>query len=495
MIDKLKSYTTRSISKAKKQLKTYWDNKLFDKQISFILSKEGLTASSIDILFKHKEGDRTLFRKSYVWNCPTTGIKPDIEVQFAIYPENVGTMQVTLILKNFHIDIDMHEYTHCYIEAGYGSNGNLARMGGEITNLMLERPNPNGSFVIQLVDGSKGLTESILRAKFNTIRESAMSSILAGGSIVANDLKEVAKTWVSKVQNPKLPGSTSAALKQMKYGINVAISEPEFISFAKQYKITGYKRLSTRETLRNVMGLNTDGEVTVKSTTDKYQHYFINPLGLMQLLVTTANFYSNEEFTYKVICPDVWTTKTWSCVVLNGHYDSLLQLVTEVQTLLDTAWEETTQATGNKGAVNKSIFPKLTIKLEDKTFIISPAGSWIKSQTSSLLSESTFTSSVPSGKTVSTSQEEIIAITKVNSAALSGEGVMVTAPWDPRIRPYCPVLLPLKYFSSIVRNDFIGDYIAYNKNVGIYYPYKIEVKFSTLYTNVMRIMATRNLSN
>ncbi len=533
---------------------------LYDKQISFILAKEEINDSDIDYLFsntvpagiskrQYEITKKRLYTKSFVWLCPTSGVKPDIEVQFAIYPAAVDIMQVTLIIKNFHVTLDMHEYKYCYIEAGYGTNNHLTRMGGAITNIMLERANPNGSLVVQCIDGSEGITTSIKRTTMSTLQKRALITALEYGEVKCKSIAASAADLYNRLkEDADTAGKEVAAnvkkqkeLDILNNGIDINITEKNFLNRVKTIGIKDYIDASKGDlgipataSKKKIIQFSEDEPVTAP-TLDvraiKYinKGYYLTLHSLLQILSYYSSSNATLDFNLKEWYPNSWARKIWPCTILNGHYDSIMQLIGTVQTVLDNVWSESvsylqgvsasieaqeyTPYYNTRGEYidtkgkhyfeweSQHLFPKLDIHLYNNTIYVTPAGSWeppasneLKEITSKGPASLVKETPTVNNKTVGTQAEEMIAITRVKQAALSGEGVMVVAPWEPRIRPFMPVLIPLKYFSSVVRNDLIGDYIDYNKDVGVYYPHKIEVKFSTTGVNEMRVEATRTLS-
>lgn len=84
-------------------------------------------------------------------NTPIVGMKPDITVSGTLQlGENITTITVTLV--NIDGDIDFNQYNYITVSMGYMSSGFSRAFYGEIINIYMAKPNPNGELVITMAN-------------------------------------------------------------------------------------------------------------------------------------------------------------------------------------------------------------------------------------------------------------------------------------------------------------------------------------------------------
>lgn len=100
---------------------------------------------------------------------PMSGAKPDITVRLQILPGDI-TAGFSVLIKNLSILADLSKYNYCKISIGYYSSLSSYSFVGEIKDVSMLTPNPNGIFQITGVIGNESdlSWSNEITIKFNT---------------------------------------------------------------------------------------------------------------------------------------------------------------------------------------------------------------------------------------------------------------------------------------------------------------------------------------
>lgn len=118
--------------------------RLFDKFIDIEFTKEimlplnsGLAPTPLKLSYK----------------CSRTGVKPNITIS-GEYVGDTYIKGITVKIQNMFVTVDMAMYKYIKVVAGY-TDGSSTSMEGRIMNCYIEKPNPDGFTVFQVVLGSE----------------------------------------------------------------------------------------------------------------------------------------------------------------------------------------------------------------------------------------------------------------------------------------------------------------------------------------------------
>lgn len=171
---------------------------LYDRFINVTLMHQGSTkiTSLRSVVSMVTEGVSGQFRIT----TPVTGQKPNITVSASMSAQET-VHSITITIYNMEANIDFNEYNAVEVELGYMS-GQATKFKGEIINIYMAKPNPNGELVItcanaKLVDATSvsnfKVTFPVTTCNFSTFIRTIELAIKQPINI-----QEVPVSWLTK---------------------------------------------------------------------------------------------------------------------------------------------------------------------------------------------------------------------------------------------------------------------------------------------------------
>lgn len=172
---------------------------LYDRFINVTLMHQGTASvislrNAVSLISTGSNGN--MFRI----NTPVTGQKPNITVSASMSAQET-VHSITITIYNMEANIDFNEFNAVEVELGYMS-GQATKFKGEIINIYMAKPNPNGELVItcanaKLVDATSvnnfKVTFPVNTCNFNTFIRTIELAIKQPINV-----QEVPAAWLAK---------------------------------------------------------------------------------------------------------------------------------------------------------------------------------------------------------------------------------------------------------------------------------------------------------